>query len=106
MIEEYLNQRLEILTKQKNELKDQLISIRSSISTAKLQLDDYVSSNTRPFEPFYPRKDFKYDDELASLNKTVSDLSSQFELVNKSLNGVETELSQVNQCISEYQKLK
>ena len=37
MIEEYLNHRLEILTKQKNELKDQLISIRSSISTAKLQ---------------------------------------------------------------------
>lgn len=106
MIEEYLNLRLEILTKQKNELKDQLISIRSSISTAKLQLDDYVSSNTRPFEPFYPRKDFKYDDELASLNKTVSDLSSQFEQVNKSLNGVEIELSQVNQCISEYQKLK
>jgi prefoldin subunit 5 len=106
MIEEYLNQRLEILTKQKNELKDQLISIRSSISTAKLHLDDYVSSNTRPFEPFYPRKDFKYDDELASLNKTVSDLSSQFEQVNKTLNGVETELSQVNQCISEYQKLK
>lgn len=106
MIEEYLNHRLEILTKQKNELKDQLISIRSSISTAKLQLDDYVSSNTRPFEPFYPRKDFKYDDELASLNKTVSDLSSQFEQVNKSLNFVEIELSQVNQCISEYQKLK
>lgn len=106
MIEEYLNHRLEILTKQKNDLKDQLISIRSSISTAKLQLDDYVSSNTRPFEPFYPRKDFKYDDELASLNKTVSDLSSQFEQVNKSLNCVEIELSQVNQCISEYQKLK
>ena len=106
MIEEYLNHRLEILTKQKNELKDQLISIRSSISNAKLQLDDYVSSNTRPFEPFYPRKDFKYDDELASLNKTVSDLSSQFEQVNKSLNCVEIELSQVNQCISEYQKLK
>lgn len=106
MIEEYLNHRLEILTKQKNELKDQLISIRSSISTAKLQLDDYVSSNTRPFEPFYPRKDFKYDDELTSLNKTVSDLSSQFEQVNKSLNCVEIELSQVNQCISEYQKLK
>ena len=106
MIEEYLKHRLEILTKQKNELKDQLISIRSSISTAKLQLDDYVSSNTRPFEPFYPRKDFKYDDELASLNKTVSDLSSQFEQVNKSLNCVEIELSQVNQCISEYQKLK
>ena len=106
MIEAYLNHRLEILTKQKNELKDQLISIRSSISTAKLQLDDYVSSNTRPFEPFYPRKDFKYDDELASLNKTVSDLSSQFEQVNKSLNCVEIELSHVNQCISEYQKLK
>lgn len=106
MIEEYLNHRLEILTKHKNELKDQLISIRSSISTAKLQFDDYVSSNTRPFEPFYPRKDFKYDDELASLNKTVSDLSSQFEQVNKSLNCVEIELSQVNQCISEYQKLK
>lgn len=106
MIEEYLKHRLEILTKQKNELKDQLISIRSSISTAKLQLDDYVSSNTRPFEPFYPRKDFKYDDELASLNKTVSDLSSQFEQVNKSLNCVEIELSHVNQCISEYQKLK
>ncbi|MCI6649261.1 MAG: hypothetical protein MSH24_07015 [Lachnospiraceae bacterium] len=106
MIEEYLNQRLEILTKQKNELKDQLISIRSSISTAKLQLDDYVSSNTRPFEPFYPRKDFKYDDELASLNESVSNLSTQFEQVNKSLNGVEIELSQVNQCISEYQKLK
>ena len=106
MIEEYLNQRLEILTKQKNELKDQLISIRSSISTAKLQLDDYVSSNTRPFEPFYPRKDFKYDYELASLNESVSNLSTQFEQVNKSLNGVEIELSQVNQCISEYQKLK
>ena len=106
MIEEYLNQRLEILTKQKNVLKDQLISIRSSISTAKLQLDDYVSSNTRPFEPFYPRKDFIYDEELASLNKTVSDLSSQFEYVNNSLNSVESELSQVNQSLSEYHKLK
>ncbi|MGN0241689.1 MAG: hypothetical protein ACI4CS_08385 [Candidatus Weimeria sp.] len=106
MIEEYLNQRLEILTKRKNELKDELISIRSSISTAKLQLDDYVSSNTRPFEPFYPRKDFKYDDELASLNASVSDLSTKFEQVNDSLNQVESELSQVNQCISEYKTLK
>lgn len=106
MIEEYLNQRLEILTKQKNELKDQLISIRSSISTAKLQLDDYVSSNTRPFEPFYPRKDFKYDEELASLNESVSNLSTQFEQVNNSLNSVEFELSQVNQCLSEYHNLK
>lgn len=106
MIEEYLNKRLELLSSEKNKLKDQLLSIRSSISTAKLQLDDYVSSNTRPFEPFYPRKEFKYDDELASLNKSVTDLSTQFEQVNKSLQTVESEIDTVNTCLEEYKNLR
>ncbi|MQN02004.1 MAG: hypothetical protein FRC54_08905 [bacterium LCO1.1] len=106
MIEEYLNQRLENLNSEKNKLKSQLLSIRSSISSAKLQLDDYVSSNTRPFEPFYPRKDFAYDDELAFLNKSVTDLSNNFENVNSALKSVESEISTVQSCILEYKKLK
>lgn len=106
MIEEYLNHRLELLNSEKNKLKDELLSIRSSISTAKLQLDDYVSSNTRPFEPFYPRKEFRYDDELASLNKSVSDLSSDFEQINSSLKSVESEILTVNSCLEEYNNLR
>lgn len=106
MIEQYLNDRLKILTDQKNELKSELLSIRSSISTAKLSLDDYVSSNTRPFEPFYPRKEFSYDDELKSLNQSVSDLSGEFDRVNSSLKQVEDEISIVNSCLNEYNNLK
>lgn len=101
MIEEYLNSRLDILMSEKKSLKKQLISIRTLLAESKSKLDDYVASNTRPFEPFYPRKEFKYDEELSSLNQNVNDISRQFDEVSASLNSVETEINTVKSCLNE-----
>ncbi|MDD6380718.1 MAG: hypothetical protein PUG04_03380 [Lachnospiraceae bacterium] len=102
MIEQYLSNRLDLLNNKKKDLKDSLIEIRASLHESKRELDDYMSSTSRPFEPFSPRRDSKDDEHLISLSDKIKSLNSQFEDVSQNLTSVESEIDQVNQCLDEF----
>lgn len=102
MIDEYLNRRLNLLTENKKQLKDDLIEIRSSLHETKRELDEYMSSTSRPFEPFSPRRDSKDDENLLSMSDKIKNLNSQFEDVSTQLSSVESEIDIVNKCLDEY----
>lgn len=105
MIEEYLRQRLSLLTNDKKKLKDSLIEIRSSLHETKLELDDYMSSTSRPFEPFNPRRNSSTDDRLSHMNEKISKLSSNFEDLSARISSLDSEINVINQCLDEYESL-
>ena len=102
MIEEYLNQRLDLLTDQKKQLKNDLMEFRSSLHETKRELDDYVSSTSRPFEPFNPRRYSNEDEHLMSMSEKIKTLNKNFEDVSAQLSSVESEIDTVNKCMDEY----
>lgn len=105
MIEEYLNQRSDILTEKKNKLKDSLLEIRSSLRESKRELDEYESASPKPFEPFSPRRDDKIDNKLSEINDSIKSLYKQFESVSSELDNIESEIKTVSQCQQEYKNV-